>query len=514
VCDLAALRLRLAGAAPGETVKMGSCRIVGSVTVPPGVILAGEGPGRSTLAPDANVTVCLEPGSPATTLRDVTVEASAVAGVAVCDTAPDERRVRGLALEQVTVAVSRGWGVYVVGVGDVSLRDVTLTGPVDADNKDDEAFEYVLGQIPATLGACTTTPQDLCSPGEMREVGIESCPSCDALVVQQVCDECERWATVTATEGLVLRNVILASVIRAQVEGFAKIGVTVVDSELVWTGGRIEGNLGAGLFAERSRITMSADAAAGEDGFPRIERTFSSTYRTGAVGAFVTGDGSRFVSDRLLVRDNLGYGIVHVDATALHTGLAATRNAYAAVWAGGAPELMLEGSSVVDNGFAGVVLSSCEGVTIRDTTISGTDLVDRSMGEGGSVMAGDGLHMRAVTGALIERVRCEDNDRVGILLDLGGGAPGVTFSGVTVSGTGGQLGAVAGPVVVGSAPTVSELTPVPPGDGGWDAGIVREGATEANDRDLGMRLQEMVNVPLPPDLPRPDEAVGIMAPEC
>ena len=127
-----------------------------------------------------------------------------------------------------------------------------------------------------------------------------------------------------------------------------------------------------------------------------------------------------------------------------------------------------------------------------------------------TVTAGDGIHIRSTFSPItIESVRCVENHRVGILVDLGAGSTDdVSFSAVTVVATGERFGAVAGR-------GTTTIVAVPPGDGGWDDGITREGDAVLNDTErFGDFSLDIVDSPAPPDAPNPADAVGIITPEC
>src|SRR5687768_16622505 len=74
-CDPVSLQEALSRATPGDTISIGACTVSGTFEVPAGVTLAGQSSTSSKIvgAP-AQPALRLVPGSPATTLRNLTVE--------------------------------------------------------------------------------------------------------------------------------------------------------------------------------------------------------------------------------------------------------------------------------------------------------------------------------------------------------------------------------------------------------------------------------------------------------
>ncbi len=496
-CTQADLQAALDAARPGDEVRVGSCRIEGGVRVPAGVTLRGVG-ADSVIAPAEGTGVFLEPGEPAARVADLVVEAGALAGIGsagggACATP----RAGSVAIERVEVRATRGWGIYLSCLEGAQLTEVAVRGPVGTTNFMSTAFANVLGEPPAAGATCSSMPSGSCAPGETRETTPLDCPGCGALL--QVCDACERWATLTAIEGLALRNVADAVLTGVDVSGFARIGVTVVGSTVRWTAGSIEEQIGVGAWVGGSDVDMSAIS---------VSRTLESPWRVDpGVGLYAGGASSLSTTD-LVLEANTRYGILQVGSTASHVGLVARDNGDAALWVGGSDSFELRDAELAGNAFAGVVLSSCENVVIRDTVVSGTQIRRSNVASGtetGQVDAGDGLHLVATTANVeIASTLLDGNARAGIALDLGLGG-GVRFSEVTVRGTGEQLGAVAGNA------SGTRLTPVSPGDGGWDDGITREGATALNDSALVGSI-DIAAVTAPTELPAPEGARGVTAP--
>lgn len=497
-CDAAALQAALDRASPGDEVRVGACRVEGSLRVPAGITLRGQGP-ESIIAPTGSTGVWLEPGEPPARVADLVVEARSTAGIGSASDLPCATpRPGAVSIERVEVRASIGWGIYLSCLSEAHLDAVSITGSIDADNFMSSVFTNVVGEPPAPDATCPVTPSGSCTVGDSRETTPPDCPSCGS--VQQVCDPCERWATLGAVEGVALRDVTDARLADVIVRGFARVGVTAVDSGITWTGGAVEGQLGVGILSASSDLDMNGVT---------IAHTFESPWRLDpGVGAYV-GAGSSIRSVDLLVEDNPRYGILHVGATASHIGLVARDNRDAALWVGASDSFELADASISGNEFAGVVLSACSNVSIRDSVIGATGLKTSNLASGsetGRVDAGDGIQLIATTSAVsIERTLLEANTRAGLVLDLGLGGDRVAFADVTVRGEGAQLGAVAG------SASGTQLTAVAPGDGGWDTGITREGATGVNDAALTGTI-DISGVTAPTELPIPSGAVGVRPP--
>jgi len=138
---------------------------------------------------------------------------------------------------------------------------------------------------------------------------------------------------------------------------------------------------------------------------------------------------------------------------------------------------------------------------IVDVTETGATLIKHGMRiiDMAPVLVGDGVQLvDSTTDVSLSNLHLVDNDRVGLLLDVGtGSTAGVRLSAITVSGTGTALGAIAqGTTVVA----------------GWDGPIVREGATATND-PVFTGVLEKAGAISPTDLPRAEElrAMGLAA---
>lgn len=459
-CDLGELQAELDAASPGETVRIGECRIAGAVRVPAGVTLAGAGPSRSVLVSDGTrfegVGVDLVPSAsgPRTAVRGLAVESRGRLAI-------HARGAGVVTIADVDVRVHQGVGVGADGVGSVVLERVAIAGQVTAATASDPAFLEVAGRLPPEDAACAVPEGCSCTVGERRPV---TCDACGA--TEQVCDTSGRWATLTSTEGLILVGVAEASILDTTAGGFARYGVVTIDSTVAMRGGGADANLGVGMYASGGAVTL--------DGVS-ICRTLQGVRGSPSFGGIFTGNVA-VTSTGTTVCDNERYGLVHVEATVRHVDVDAHGNADAALWIGSSPNAVIEGaaSRIAGNGFAGVVVVDSPGVALRDVRIEATRLVERSFDVFGRSQLGDGVHlMGASTGVTLERVALAGNERAGIVLDVGRGS--ATFTGVTVDGMGAQLGAIAGM----RDATMPELVPGAPA--GWDTGITRLGATVSND---------------------------------
>jgi hypothetical protein len=164
-----------------------------------------------------------------------------------------------------------------------------------------------------------------------------------------------------------------------------------------------------------------------------------------------------------------GYGLLHTGVSPRHEELVSSSNSEVALWAQDCARFDLDESAMVDNEVAGVVLYRVEEGRIDDTNIGRTVLATRSYGAG-EVTLGDGMHLVEVSGPIrFEDTTLADNERVGLLVDLGGRPLSdvvQVFHNLDVEGRDSQYG-----VIVQNG----EITE------GWDATITRSGAPIDND---------------------------------
>lgn len=412
LCDAGELRDRLAKARPGDTVTIGACRVEGgSFVVPAGVTLAGKARADSVIAvPAGELGVTLTPGTPPARLVGLTVESDGRAGVIAIGAG--EVEVQG-----VTVRATKGIALGVESATRAALTDVALSGPVTADN----AASVPLDPTPAE----------------------------------------------TATHGLVLVRVTDAQLSNVTTSGFARFGALVVEGNTSWTGGAASDNLATGLMIQAGVATLNGI---------EVCRTMQGVTLIPPYGLVISA-GADVETNALTVCDGDGLGLIQSGARGRHLDLVASGNGDSAVWVQQSDsfEMSGTGTSLTGNKFGGVVIVDSANVSIADAQIDDSQLATRIFGEVGSVQVGDGVQLlRSSNAVVLENVTLRTNQRVGILIDLNGGSTsGVALTGVTVSGTGEQLGAIA---------QNGDVLP------GWDSGVTREGDTAQNDSNLTSSL--------------------------
>jgi len=416
-CDAASLEGALDDAVAGDTVQIGACRIVGTFVVPSGVTLHGAGRGQSTLVVDGEgPALKLMAGERAALAQDLSIESDGRIALRVM-------AGEAAGVERVDVVATLGVGLGAEDVSSLTLSEVSLNGPVDAENDGDVPYPVALEE--------------------------------------------------SATYGLVLVRVGDASLTDVTVSGFASFGAQLVESATTWHGGGAPANLGTGLMVHGGSATLEGvDLSGTLQGFRGMP----------AYAGVFTG-GASIVTDAVTANGSEGLGLMHDDVTARHRGLTAVGNYEAGVWAQHCTtfELSGSGSTVSDNGFAGVVLVDSSDVTIADARVDASAAMVSTVGQWGAIEVGDGLHIVEPVGPITLRdLSLSGNERVGLLVDLQGGSTDTLFiEGVVVSGSSGQLGALAqdGDVVEG-----------------WDASVTREDATLANDAAFEGTLETVTAV--------------------
>ncbi len=475
-CDRAGAEAALMGASPGDTVELGACEIEGPLRVPPGVTLAGTD-GTVVVAPIESGAIVALGGSDAapTVVRDLRVRVEGRIGILL--------RGGGTAeVQRVAVEARRGIALGASELASLELTDVSLEGPVTADDADDPRWLRVL-PAPVEPAEC---PGCECAPGTY-----------DA-AEDRVCDAAGRFATWTATHGLVLTRIVTAALSNVDVHGFAEWGALFTESAVDWRGGAVEDTIGVGIRQVGGTLGFADLTVAHTHAGLRGDRPYG----------VIVSDGGGLYGDRMRVHDNDRYGILVAGARGRITDLVATDNGDAALWIAESTSFGLDGvaTRVADNDFAGVVVLASSDVVLAEGAIDRTRTVERPVGAIGLVRVGDGVQIADTRGNVeLRDLVLEDNERAGLVLDLGASGVGdAAFARVTVNGTGAQLGAIAGrPSAAG------QLTVELPA--GWDTGIVREGATGANDAAFAGTIQ-IVPEPLPGALPDPGEVLGVVAP--
>lgn len=473
-CDGDALRAALSSARSGDVVRVGACRVRGPFVVGEGIALAGLGAESVIEAPEGELGVELRGG----TLESVSVEARGRAGIVI---GAGAGRV-----EEVEVRASRGVALGVRAGATAELRDVRLSGEVSAESASDPRWVLVAPGPLSSASGCAVA-SCACEPGSVDG--------------DRTCGSSGRWATMTATHGLVAEGALSGQDV--EVLGFAQVGVLVRGADVELERLRVADTIGAAVVAADAELACR-DCT--------IERT-----REGLRGqpsyALLSGGGA-LTTEALRLDDNDRYGAVSSGGAIVHAGLVAERQGDVALWASGVESLALRGleregmplvpSRISDGAFAGVVITDSAHVSISDTTIATLRASRRPLGLIGAIEIGDGLHViRTLEDVSLARVEVSGAARAGLVLDVGGGAGLPSFEDVVVDVRGTALGAVAGAEVAG---TDSLEIATPPA--GWDTGIVRRGDAAANDAAFTGRLDAVLSsVP-----PSATEVLGVVAP--
>lgn len=476
-CDGEAAEAALAEAAAGEVVELGACELQGPLHVPPGVTLAGT-EGTVVVAPVESGGIIALGGSGPTEIRDLSVRVEGRIGVLV-------RGGADAAVTDVEVDARRGIALGVAELASLEMTRVSLTGPVSSDNASESRWLRV-ASAPAPMDACPDPMDCECQPGELDEAAGE------------VCDATGHWATWTATFGLVLTDVAAATLTDVEVRGFAQWGAVFTDSDVTWVGGGVHDTLGIGIRQVGGALRLEDAAADTTHAGVRGERPY----------AVVATDGGRLEALRVEVSDNDRYGVLLSGATGLLEDVVAERNGDAALWLAETDDFELRGAGtrLADNAFAGAVVTASSGVRIADGSIDATVEQERPVGTIGLLRVGDGVHITDTRGSIeLADLTFDANEHAGIAVDLGAmGSGDVVFTGVQVSGTGTQLGAIAG-----RPASPGQLTAEAPA--GWDDGITRVGAVTDNDLAFGGTFNA-VTEPLPGAVLGAGDALAVVAP--
>lgn len=474
LCDGADIAAELGSAANGDRVVIGACEVQGPLRVPEGVTLEGAG-GSVVVAPADSAAIVLVPrdGAGAATVANLTIRGAGRIGLYASPGAAGDVR-------DVTVTATSGIAIAALDAGPLALTNVVVTGEVTETNALEPRWLRVAA-APTAPAACPMAPCD-CEPGATREDGA-------------VCDSTGRWATLTAVYGIFLERTA-ATLTDVDVEGFASFGAVFRGETVSWTRGTVSDNLGVGVRAIDAAVALTDVSVSG---------TLEGLRGTPAYAIAAT-DATAVTTTGLLLTDNERYGFVMIGGSAHHTDLVAERNDDVALWITEASGVEVTGPATrfSENAFSAVVIATSENVRMSGGTIESTRATERVIGEFGALRVGDGLHLlEGVRTATFEDVVLRNNERAGLLLDIGkGGLP--TFTGIGVSGSGSSLGAIAGMDDGGGS-----LTPGAPA--GWDTGIARDAVTAANDAAVTGTLDVLPEAR--PALPgNPLEAVGVVAP--
>jgi len=390
ICDADELRSALAGAAVGDTVAMGACRIElsGSLSVPDGVTLRGEG-AQSVLAGGMDAPVIVLRGDTrGATLSDVRVE-SGGSKPAIYATAGTGKPV----VSGVSVSAARGAGIGAQQLDALELRDVDVTGPVRLED---------IGLLPAVV-----------QPTESATQGV-------------VFVEVGRGSSVALLE-------------RVRLTGFASNAALFVQSRVIWRGGSVGAGRGSGIFVSGGSLEAE-DVEVSEVGQ-------SSSSLIPAAGVIAT-DGAAVAATGLNSTDSYAgsgtannvLGVLATSATLRLTNSMVARVGSVGVWAQRSPLIDIQGGMFAECSLAGVLGVDTDQVGVDGAAIEMTRLVRLT----DATEIGDGIEVRgATTRTRLAALRLAGNARAGIVLDAAGGALDAEISDVVVDGSGTQLGAVA-----------------------------------------------------------------------
>lgn len=380
-CDSEWLARALAGAAPGDRVAVGACRIAGTFVVPTGVTLEGAGIDATILAGDGTAaTVELAPGTTAqpTRLTGMRVESDAFAGVLV----------RGMGdgaveLSALHVEVRRGIGVGIEGVAAATVREVLVSGGVTA-----------------------SVPPDMVRPDQV------------------------------ATHGLILIDLARAELAGVTVEEVGLFGILVLGrtpTAVEWSDGAIRRVQGTGVMADGGSLTMRR---------VHVEDPIAGLGLVPGYGGVFAG-GAQVATEDLEVRDSVFVGLLHSGAGGSHSRLALLDGADVAFWAQDSENVTLLEPVMVGNAVSAITLVGVTGARVTDAAmVSGTQVRTRFIGTG-PVPFGDGIHVLGSTGVELDRLSVSGNGRAQVLVDLTGGtASDVSLGAITVDGTGEEYGVV------------------------------------------------------------------------
>ncbi len=379
-CDPGAVQEALSAAAPGDTVRIGACRLTAAITVPAGVALEGAGTTESILVgPDGEVPLTVVPGDAGTFVRNFGIESSGPAAVLL-------EGGGSATIEHVEIVATRGIGLGAEGLDELTLTNAILRGPVAAAN------------------AGTYLPP--ISP--------------DAV----------------ATHGVVLVGIGAATLNDVESSGFAQFGALIVDSAITWSGGGTPANLGTGLMTWGGVATLTALDLSGTFEGLQLIPAYGGIFAGGADVDTTSlrvsdGEGYGLLHSEAIAR--------HIDLTARNNDLAAVWLQNCTGF-----ELSGAGTGIVGNGLAGVVAVDSSDVTIRHAHLDATVARTTIVAETRSVEVGDGIQLVGTTeNVILEDLTLSGNARVGVLVDLDGGSlDSFSMAQVSVDGSDDALGVI------------------------------------------------------------------------
>lgn len=348
-----ALQARLETAVAGEVILVTPGSITGSLVVPAGVVLLGDG---VTVQAAGGAGLRLRGGSAAapTVVRGFTVTASdsevPVAAITAIGGGP-------LVLSNLTVQASTGAGVVSEGVSDLQICESTITGGLD-----DASFE-ALRDLPVVRATDAAILGLVVTAGDLTE------------------------AARVSIRDLTIRNI-------------AGFGAAFVDTAASWERGRVEGCAGTGIFLSRSTHGWSDVVVA--DG--RASATGSATFQTG--WGVVNATGSRLDTDGLQIAAIPGFGLFQSGARSQHLGARIVSNQLRGVVVQESlatspddPELLFDQAVLVGNGGAGVQVVDGGGIVFQNGIVAESRSLPNLSGGLGSAAGAmcDGIQLNSST---------------------------------------------------------------------------------------------------------------------
>ena len=370
----------LQNAVPGDEVELGACRIQGPLFVPSGVSLRGAGIGQ-TIVEVAGDDIAIQL---AQGTEEISVRALSVESEGCAGLIA--QNTGKLNIEDVVLSVRRGVALGISALDEVSITDLMIEGPVSAER----AAEVQPSLAPY---ACSSV----------------------------------------ASHGAVFVDVNKASLKNVEISGFSAFGLLSLRSSFVWKEGGVHHGLGTGI------EVWSGDAELVD---VEVEGVVHGQGAVEAFGAFFGGEATIETSG-MRIHDGDDFGVMHDHAHATHFDLNVSNQRFAGVWAQSSNGLRIASSNVHENRFAGIVIIDSDDIELEEIRVVDTTIGVTVIGETGALRAGDGLQFVRSSGN-VAQIELEENERVGLLLELGGESTNrFDFRDVQVFGSGTQLGAIA-----------------------------------------------------------------------
>lgn len=416
MCSAGALQAALSAATEGQTVTVGACTIEGEFEVPAGVTLLGAGVDQTEIVNtrEFGTGIYLTVGA----TGESTVRDLTVRTSGQYGIAAANAG-RSVLIDRVRVIATRGEaGIDLEDVAEVTLDDVELVGSVVKADQTELLFMPDPDRFP-TVG--------------VRLFGVDS-------------------ATLTNITG----------------GGFESAVVFMERNTAVTiAGANLSGTATNAIFADEGDIRLT-------------DVVITELWKGYLPSAGVLFRDAQAITLRLTVTGSEARGMVQEGGSASsHTDFTATDSAEQGLKLDGVDGVAINDATVSGSHGAGILMLRSRNVMIDGGAVSGTIAVPVLQAGGVMPLVGDGIEMIRPQGPMaISNVTLTDNERAGLLIEVGAPLAGITLTAVTVSGTGAQLGAIA----------QDDAAVIPSGTDGWDTGVTRQGATVANDPAVTTRL--------------------------